>query len=377
MIVSPSPHAAANFIIRMADSAGRSLALGCMAGIVLSIWRVKSVGVRLQVWRAVLCVALLMPFLCLFLPVLSCRVPAQVVQGFEEFYTASSGPSAVVNDAKYSPQSAEMVTSPQNPYARSSDASGFRGKFLVSDSGSLGGLNDSTSARRSLDKRLELALAVVWLEALFRNARWTTIGVATYFVVTLGLLFRLALGMILSARLGRAAMGIHDPRALALVSISARAMGMKRSPRVAESGWLSVPVTVGVLHPAILLPSGWRDWDQGELDAVISHEISHVARRDASVDRLALLHRALFWFNPLSWYLVRSLTELAEAASDEAALAAGADRTRYAETLLGFFSELEAAPGRVWWQGVAMAKAGQAEIPVLIASRWAVVPGAR
>lgn len=361
MIVSPSPHAAANFMIRMADSAGRALALGCMAGMVLSIWRVKSVWVRLRVWRAVLCVALLMPFLGLFLPVLSLKVPAQVVRGFEAFYPASSGRSAVVNDTNYSPQSAEMVTSPQNPYARSSDGSAYRGKFLVSDSGSLGGLNDISSARGSLDKRLELALVVVWLEALFRNAQWTRIGVATYFVVTFGLLFRLALGVILSARLGRAAMGIRDPRALALVSKSARAMGIKRSPRFAESGWLSVPVTVGVLRPAILLPSAWRDWDQGELDAVISHEISHVARRDTSVDRLALLHRALFWFNPLSWYLVRSLAQLAEEASDEAALAAGADRTRYAETLLGFFSELEAAPGRVWWLGVAMAKAGQAE----------------
>jgi hypothetical protein len=29
--------------------------------------------------------------------------------------------------------------------------------------------------------------------------------------------------------------------------------------------------------------------------------------------------------------------------------------------LLGFFEALQAAPGRVWWQGVAMAKAGQAE----------------
>ncbi len=94
---------------------------------------------------------------------------------------------------------------------------------------------------------------------------------------------------------------------------------------------------------------------------MISHEISHVARRDAFIDRLSLLHRAVFWFSPLSWYLTRCIAELAEEASDEAALAAGADRTRYAETLLGFFAELEATPGRAWWQGVAMATAGQAE----------------
>jgi hypothetical protein len=149
--------------------------------------------------------------------------------------------------------------------------------------------------------------------------------------------------------------------ALALVSSCARTAGIKRLPDFAESELLSVPVTFGVVRPVILLPLDWRDWDTGELDAVIAHEMSHVARRDALADRLALLHRALFWFSPLSWYLTGVLTELAEEASDEAALAAGADRTRYAETLLGFFSELEAAPGRVWWRGVAMATAGQAE----------------
>ncbi|MGC2419059.1 MAG: M56 family metallopeptidase, partial [Candidatus Acidiferrales bacterium] len=83
-------------------------------------------------------------------------------------------------------------------------------------------------------------------------------------------------------------------------------------------------------------------------------------RRDALWQRLALIHRAIFWFSPLAWWLERHLADLSEQASDEAALAGGADRTRYAETLLGFFAELE-APERVWWHGVAMAKAGQAE----------------
>src|SRR5207248_2605139 len=39
----------------------------------------------------------------------------------------------------------------------------------------------------------------------------------------------------------------------------------------------------------------------------------------------------------------------------------GADRNHYARTLLGFFETLHAAPRRVWWQGVSMAHAGQAE----------------
>ena len=118
---------------------------------------------------------------------------------------------------------------------------------------------------------------------------------------------------------------------------------------------------MGVLRSTILLPAGWREWDDAKLDAVVAHEVSHVARRDALTQRLSLLHRAIFWFSPLAWWLDRRLADLAEQASDEAALTCGADRKDYATTLLGFFEALHAAPGRVWWQGVAMAKAGQAE----------------
>ena len=94
---------------------------------------------------------------------------------------------------------------------------------------------------------------------------------------------------------------------------------------------------------------------------MLAHEVSHVARRDALAQRLALIHRAVFWFSPLAWWLERHLADLAEQASDEAALAGGMDRTRYAGALLGFFAELEAGQERVWWQGVSMAKTGQAE----------------
>src|SRR5271170_1553809 len=176
------------------------------------------------------------------------------------------------------------------------------------------------------------------------------------------MLMRLALGIILGRRLEREAQLVEDAHALTRLHAFARAAGLRAAPpRLAESELLSVPVTFGVRRPAILLPAGWREWEPGELDAVLAHEISHVVRRDALAERLSLLHRAIFWFSPLSWWLARHLADLAEEASDDAALAAGADRTRYAETLLGFFAALEAAPGRVWWQGVSMATAGQAE----------------
>jgi len=182
-----------------------------------------------------------------------------------------------------------------------------------------------------------------------------------YFGVALLLLVRFFVGLVFGQRLMRASLEIDEPRVSLRLASRAYASGLPSAPRAAESEFISVPLTLGVLRSTILLPAGWREWDDAKLDAVVSHEVSHVARRDALTQRLSLLHRAIFWFSPLAWWLARRLADLAEQASDEAALTCGADRKDYARTLLGFFEALQAAPGRVWWQGVAMAKAGQAE----------------
>jgi beta-lactamase regulating signal transducer with metallopeptidase domain len=362
MILSSIPHAAASFLTHIADAAIRSLVLGCIAGLGLSVLRVKSVLLRLNVWRAVLCVALIMPFLGIFLPAITFRLPAQVGRRVEDLRFAYRAVNAVTNKDESEParagQSARNSSGRHVSHSFGNAAPESHG--LAAGPVSAGSKDAGMYLPRS-NKRVLLGRVVAWAKSELAAMPWTAIGALAYFLVTLGFLVRFAIGLILSVRLERSAQRVHDPRALELLSSRARSLGIKRLPRLAESELLSVPVTLGVLRPAILLPSGWRDWDEVELDAVISHEVSHVARRDAFIDRLSLLHRAVFWFSPLSWYLTGCIAELAEEASDEAALAAGADRTRYAETLLGFFAELEATPGRAWWQGVAMATAGQAE----------------
>ncbi len=362
MILSSIPPVAASFLTHLADAAARSLVLGCIAALALNVSRVKSVSLRLSVWRAVLCIALIMPFLGLFLPSVTFKLPAQVTQRFDELRVAVRAQGAVAGkEAKDAARSTDAARNSRNGHVSHSYANTVsKNRELVAVPAAVTSKEASLSV--SLDnKAFSPARVVGWGKSQLAAMPWIAIAATIYFLVTLGFLIRFALGLILSIRLERAAQRVHDPRALTLLSARAQSLGLKSMPRLAESELLSVPVTFGVLQPAILLPSGWREWDEAELDAVISHEISHVARRDAFVDRLSLLHRAVFWFSPLSWYLTGCLAELGEEASDEAALAAGADRTRYAETLLGFFAELEATPGRAWWQGVAMATAGQAE----------------
>jgi len=108
----------------------------------------------------------------------------------------------------------------------------------------------------------------------------------------------------------------------------------------------------------LLLPLGWREWDRQKLRAVLAHELSHVARRDALTQLLSAVHRSVFWFSPMPWWLHRRLAELAEQASDDSALLAVKDPAFYAEVLLGFFQSLSAVPAR--WLGVSMARGDSA-----------------
>jgi hypothetical protein len=104
---------------------------------------------------------------------------------------------------------------------------------------------------------------------------------------------------------------------------------------------VTVPATFG---STILLPSGCTAWSARKLQAALLHERSHVARGDFYVLLLASIHRAVFWFSPFAWWLLTRLAELAEAISDDAAIAGlGGDRHLYADILV----EMATAPQRL------------------------------
>jgi beta-lactamase regulating signal transducer with metallopeptidase domain len=349
VILSPVLDASANFAAHILQPAARSLAFACVAGFVLLAFRVRSVALRLAIWRTVLAVALAMPLLGLLLPPLPVSVPL-AAKFIPAKPPAEIAPPVPIHYRAISVNHVTQSSSTKlGAFAYTGHAPDTMGSRNATETSDAAGLPQSAVASAANAQPR-------------RPFPWLAASAAIYFAVAIFMLMRLALGVILGRRLERESHLIEDSHALARLHFFAQASGLRASPpRLAESELLSVPVTFGVRRPAILLPAGWREWEPAELDAVLAHEISHVAGRDALAERLALLHRAIFWFSPLSWWLARHLADLAEEASDDAALAAGADRTRYAETLLGFFAALEAAPGRVWWQGVSMATAGQAE----------------
>jgi len=180
--------------------------------------------------------------------------------------------------------------------------------------------------------------------------------VATVYVVgVLWFVFQAALGWRAVRRLRARARPVMDAAVLAQLERQRQAARLATPPRLTESARLFAPITVSVRRPMIVLPDDWRTWPAEQIDAVLAHEISHVARRDALTQRLTLFYRAVFWFSPLSWWLHRELASLAELASDESALGAGIEPLTYADALLACFVRAHERPRRASWH-LAMAR---------------------
>jgi len=355
-----------SLLTQVANPAARALALAVGAGLGLAAFRVRAASLQLFTWTVVLYAALAMPLLGWMLPSVSVPTPALF-----QLASARPVPGVVPNIQSSAPNSMTSVA----------------GASLAGDAGIKKTSSETThqispSSLTIQNPRTAPPLVAaaspshLW-SARLTPVRWGKIATGIYLSVVVFLLVRFVVGIVFSRRLLQASQPIRDPRVTLKLSSRACASGLAALPQIAESEFISVPVTIGAFRSTVLLPNGWPEWDDAKLDAVIAHEVSHVARRDALTQRLSFLHRAIFWFSPLAWWLDRHVANLAEQASDEAALSGGADRGDYARTLLGFFEALQAAPGRVWWQGVSMAQAGQAErrLERILAWRGAVTVG--
>jgi uncharacterized protein (TIGR03435 family) len=71
-----------------------------------------------------------------------------------------------------------------------------------------------------------------------------------------------------------------------------------------------------------------------QLSAVLAHEMCHVRRRDNFFAALHMLVEAIFWFNPLVWWIGSRMVEERERACDEEVLRIGFEPADYVEGIL-------------------------------------------
>ncbi|WP_165230669.1 M56 family metallopeptidase [Aquisphaera insulae] len=124
---------------------------------------------------------------------------------------------------------------------------------------------------------------------------------------------------------------------VALRGLLARVIGRdSRAPELLISESLHLPVAVGVLRPAIILPARFvQDEPESNLKAAIAHEWAHIRNRDLWLIALSRLLLPVLYAHPAYWWLRRRIRDDQEALAD--ASAAGAQgRLGYAEVLLAW-----------------------------------------
>lgn len=97
----------------------------------------------------------------------------------------------------------------------------------------------------------------------------------------------------------------------------AERLGVRRAPRLVLSSHVDSPLLAGCWRPVIVLPARLETFEAGEVRLMLAHELAHHRRRDLSWNWLPTIVRALFFFHPLVWFLVRRWSEAQEAACDE------------------------------------------------------------
>ena len=127
--------------------------------------------------------------------------------------------------------------------------------------------------------------------------------------------------------------------------ISARSSNFGRAVEQLRSDWnrrinvrlsnrVTVPMVWGLLRPVILLPVDANHWQTERLRAVLLHELAHLKRWDWTMQMVAQITCAVYWFNPLVWFVARWMRIEAEQACDDHVLNAGYQSTDYAQHLL-------------------------------------------
>jgi len=195
----------------------------------------------------------------------------------------------------------------------------------------------ATNAPRYSDRR-------IWLMAL-----WAA-GVAAAFA-------RMFAAFIAMWRFQRAARPFPDD---GLAPALAQSLGIRGGVRVLESRPGSMPMTFGLLRPAVFLPPEAAAWSEERRHVVLLHELAHVRRGDAATHLLARTALSLNWWNPLAWSAWREFLKERERATDDLVLNAGARASEYAGHLLEVARTMQSAPATAW-AAVPMARRSQLE----------------
>lgn len=364
------------------DVSLKAVVLAVAAAIILHLLKIHNINLRHRTWTGVLVGMLLLPALAQTLPGLQLPIAIPEHWRITDWSKASKTSVPEIADTKQDPMTdvPRKSTPPfesQEPFlvphdsttaARHSGASfpqpdealhaNAADTFVPPEIGGSVAANDADLNREPqkstspLNPPLTQALQPPrWPQALF----WVWSAGAGLMAI------RLLIGVVCSFQLVRSSRRITTDDLDKLGLEHRRLLDGDWKAATYECPFIRVPLAVGVFRPCVLLPAEWTMWSAGKLQAVMTHEKTHIQRGDGAVTFLAELNRCLYWFHPLAWWLRSKLDQLAETACDDAAIDCTGDRATYARHLLEVATVASNYRSRLISVGISMARPSHVE----------------
>lgn len=111
--------------------------------------------------------------------------------------------------------------------------------------------------------------------------------------------------------------------------------GIKQKIQILQSGIVKVPMVLGHFKPLILVPLGLiNGLSMEEVDAILSHEMAHIKRRDYLINILQSVAEILFFFNPAVLWISNMIRTEREHCCDDLAVSTVKAKMDYIKALV-------------------------------------------
>ena len=144
---------------------------------------------------------------------------------------------------------------------------------------------------------------------------------------------RLGGGWVVARRAARCAVRPAEARLQRIAADLSRRLDIRRAVAVLESSSAAVPMLVGWLKPAVVLPAAaLAGLSPAQIEALLAHELAHVRRHDFLINVLQSLVEAALFYHPAVWWVSRRVRHERELCCDDLAVGL-CDRLVYATAL--------------------------------------------
>jgi beta-lactamase regulating signal transducer with metallopeptidase domain len=115
--------------------------------------------------------------------------------------------------------------------------------------------------------------------------------------------------------------------------------------KLSASALVKVPMVLGWLKPVVLMPIGAvNQLTVEQVEAILAHELAHIARYDYALNLLQSLIEVIFYFNPAVWWISANIRTERENCCDDLAVELCGNPLNYARALVSLQEMHQASP---------------------------------